>query len=177
MVIAWSFSPTESVSEERLIEVTSLDVLTQILAVVGAVTGIASLSWNVYLKLSSGPKLKVQAWAGMVQRPAPHGDPKFLKVTIQNVGTEATTLTNYGFFQYSSERDRKRRKPQTAAVLVNYEGAKYPHKLAVGDEAQIYMQHDLSFDRALKEGTVYFAVWHAFTKRPVEVPIFQLKDE
>jgi len=145
--------------------------LTQIGALVGTVTGVASLAWNIYTKISAGPKLRVQAWAGMVQRPAPPGDPKFLKVIIQNIGTQSTTLTNYGFFQYAKKRDRKRRKPETAAVLNHYEGAKYPYKLAVGDEAQLFMQQDASFETMLEIGPVYFWVQHSFAEHPVEVVI------
>jgi hypothetical protein len=145
--------------------------LTQIGALVGTVTGVASFVWNIYTKLSAGPRLRVQAWAGMVKRPAPKGDPRFLKVKIQNVGSQPTTLTNYGFFQYATKRDRRRRKPETAAVLSNYEGDHYPHRLGVGDEAQILMEQDLSFARALKERPVYFAVWHSFAIHPVEVEV------
>lgn len=148
--------------------------LTQALAVIGACTGVASFSWNVYIKLSAGPKLRVRAWAGMVKRPAPPGDPKFLKITIQNVGTYATTLTNYGLNQYSNRRKHffgRRQVPDFAAVLNIYEGASTPHKLTVGEETVILMEQDLAFDRQLKKGTVYFAVWHAFAKDPVEVPI------
>jgi hypothetical protein len=56
-------------------------------AAIGACTGIASLSWNVYLKISAGPKPRIQAWADMVIRPTQPGDPKVLKVSIENIGT------------------------------------------------------------------------------------------
>src|SRR5262249_16314917 len=129
------------------------------------------LAWNIYTKVSAGPKLRVQAWASMVQQPSPPEDPKFLKVTIQNIGTQPTTLTNYGFFQYAKKRDRKRHKPATAAVLNHYEGAKYPYKLEVGAEAQLFMLQDASFEQMLKKRTVYFWVQHSFAKHPVEIPI------
>jgi len=146
-------------------------MLTLILAILGTCTGVASLLWNIYTKLSAGPKLRVEAWANMVQRPASPGDPHFLTVTIQNIGTQPTTLTNYGFFQYASKRDRKRHKPEKAAVLNQYQGAQYPYKLEVGAEAQLGMQQDDSFEKMLEKGTVYFWVQHSFAKRPVEAPI------
>jgi hypothetical protein len=149
--------------------------LTQVGALIGTVTGVASLGWNIYTKVSAGPKLRVQAWAGMIERPAPPGDPKFLKVIIQNVGSQPTTLTNYGFFQYANKRDRKRRKPKAAAVLNHYQGAQYPYKLAVGDEAQLLMQQDAGFEKMLEQGTVYFWVQHSFAKHPVEVSIVNPK--
>lgn len=103
-----------------------------------------------------GPKLRVQAWAGMIQRPAPPGDPKFLKVIIHNVGTQPTTLTNHGFFQYATKHDRKHHKPQIVAVLDEYKGAKYPYKLEVGTEAQLLMQQNASFETMLEKGSLYF---------------------
>jgi len=146
--------------------------ITPWVAAVGAFTGVVSLSWNIYLKLSAGPKLRVQAWAGMVKRPAPPGDPKFLSVSIQNIGTVPTTLTNYGLFQYASKRDRRKQKAEFAGILNLYEGTQAPHKLEIGDEAKILMQQDSDFAELLKKGTLYFVVWHSFGKRSVEVPIF-----
>jgi hypothetical protein len=57
-------------------------------------------------------------------------------------------------------------------VLNLYDGAIVPHKLGIGDAATVTMEHDLAFDGMLNKRTVYFLVWHAFAKRPVEVPIF-----
>lgn len=146
---------------------------TTIVAWIGACTGVASFSWNVYVKSSAGPKLRVKAWARMVKRPAPPGDPQFLRVSIQNIGTAPTTLTNYCLFQYAAEKRRRwrRRPPTYSAVLHIYEGAHTPYKLGVGEEVAVLMEHDLGFDRLLKKGTVYFAVDHSFSTRPVEVPI------
>lgn len=157
-------------------------MVTLILAIIGTCTGLASLLWNIYTKLSAGPKLRIQAWAGMVQRPAPPGDPKFFKVIIQNIGTQPTTLTNYGFRQYATKRDRKRGKPKFLAVIdpMMCEGARYPYKLAVGDEASLNMKHDASLDELLSKGAVYFWLQHSFSEHLVEVPVinpvFKKKD-
>jgi hypothetical protein len=51
--------------------------LTSVLAVVGAVTGVASLAWNIYVKLSAGPKVLVKVWAGMKMMPTPIVVPVF----------------------------------------------------------------------------------------------------
>lgn len=147
--------------------------LTQIGAALGSFTGVASLTWNIYVKLSAGPKLRIQAFANMVMRPAPQGDPHFLRVSIQNTGSTQTTLTNYGLNQYGSKRRRfKKQLPTFSAVLNYYQGAKTPYKLGVGEEATILMEQNPEFEDELDSGKpVYFAVWHAFSKQPIEVPI------
>src|SRR5882762_1508321 len=73
---------------------------TELAAWIGATTGLASLLWNIYTKLIAGPKLTVTAFANLVQRPAPPGDPRFLRITVQNVGTATTTITNLDFFTF-----------------------------------------------------------------------------
>lgn len=153
--------------------------LTQIGAFVGSLTGVASLTWNIYVKHSAGPKLRVQAFANMVMRPAPQGDPHFLKVSIQNIGTAQTTLTNYGLNQYDGKKRRfKRQLPEFSAVLNYYQGAKTPYRLGVGEQATVLMEHNLDFEERLESGKpVYFAVWHAFSKKPIEVPIIIPKTE
>jgi hypothetical protein len=146
--------------------------LTQIGAFVGSLTGIASLSWNVYVKSSAGPKLRVQAFANMVMRPAPQGDPRFMKVFIQNVGTTKTTITNYSICQYPKRRRIKKPFPDFTAILNMYEGPQLPYKLDVGEEATVLMRHDIGFEERLNNGRpFYFAVSHAFSTKPVEVRI------
>ena len=146
---------------------------TQVGAGVGSLTGIASLCWNIYLKLSSGPKLSIQAFAGMVKRPAPQDDPTFLKVVIRNTGTTQTTLTNYALYQYATKKRRfKKQFPEFSAVLNIYEGAVAPYKLGVGEEAMIAMRQNADFDQRLHNGRpLYFVVWHAFSEKGLEVPI------
>src|SRR5260370_31306270 len=73
---------------------------TELVAWIGATTGIASLIWNIYTKITANrPKLVVKAYANMIQMPPPAGNPKFLKITVQNVGTAPTTLTNVDFYK------------------------------------------------------------------------------
>jgi len=150
--------------------------LTQIGAAIGSLTGIASLTWNIYVKFSAGPRLHVRAFANMVMRPAPQSDPHFLKISIQNTGTAQTTLTNYGLFQYPAGTHIKKPLPEYSAIFHTYQGAQTPYKLGVGEEAVVLMQQDLEFDRMLTNGRpLYFVLWHAFAKKPIEVPIIATK--
>ena len=144
----------------------------------GATTGLASLLWNIYTKLTAGPKLTVTAFANMVQMPTPPGNPRFLKITVQNIGTATTTLTNLEFFTFVSRWARflsraklTRRSDEKHAVLNDYRGPQFPHKLEVGSEWQALMQQDGRFDEWLKTEKLWCAVWHSFSKRPVPAKI------
>ena len=102
---------------------------------IGAVTGILSLGWNIYSQVTKGPRLKVRAFAGMVLRPAPIGDPKVLKIKITNIGATKTTINNCAFHSdYKFNWRRFRWDPNRNAVLNAYQGPALPHKLDVGEE-------------------------------------------
>src|SRR5277367_2337367 len=76
---------------------------TELVAWIGATTGIASLIWNIYTKITANrPKLVVKAYANMIQMPPPPKNSRFLRITAQNVGTAPTTLTNVEFFEAAS---------------------------------------------------------------------------
>jgi hypothetical protein len=73
---------------------------TELVAWISASTGVASLIWNSYSKITANrPKLVVRAYANMVQMPPPPRNPRFLRITVQNNGTAPTTITNVDFFK------------------------------------------------------------------------------
>ncbi len=127
---------------------------TELVAWIGATTGLASLIWNIYIKVTANrPKLVVKAYANMVQMPPPPGNPKFLRMTVQNIGTATTTLTNFEFFKTLPRWQRiltkihlKKRTAETRAVLNDYRGPQFPHKLEVGSEWVGLMEQDASFE-------------------------------
>lgn len=137
---------------------------------IGACTGVCSLLWNIYTKVTSGPRLRVTAWAGMVMMPSPPGNPRFLKITIQNTGTATTTLTNITLHQYKSRWSRLKDRAHFNAVLPNVSGPDLPHKLEAGTQWVGLVQHDDRFDKLLKD-PVWCAVHHSISKRPSQVKI------
>jgi hypothetical protein len=149
---------------------------TQWAAWVGACTGIAGLVWNIYTKITAGPKLRVTAFAGMVKRPSPPNNPKFLKITVQNIGTAPTTITNVTFHTYGSWWKRlRKRKPIFSAVLDNYEGPAYPRPLEVGREWVAVMAQDDRFTGLLNGATpLYLAIHYSFAKSPTQVKVSSL---
>jgi hypothetical protein len=147
---------------------------------VGAVTGLASLCWNIYSKMSAGPKLRVTAYADMVQRPAPLGDPRFLRITVQNIGTEATTLTNCTLVSRASRWQRllqwarvNEPLPEKHAVLNSYQGEQLPQATAPGSQWTALMQQDADFGLWLDSGQLYCAIWHSFSQKPVAAKIIR----
>lgn len=144
---------------------------TQWAAWVGALSGVGGLGWNVYTKLTSGPRLRVSAFAGMVMMPPPPNNPTFLKITIQNVGTAPTTITNLSFYSYDSWWKRCRNRATINAVLNHYKGPQLPHKLDIGEEWCGVMEQDQKFVDWLQSGVLWCAVQHSFSKKPTTVRI------
>lgn len=164
--------------------------LTEIAAWVGAIAGPSALLWDFYKWKTAGPKLAITAWANMVT-PGPNS-PRFLKITVQNIGTATTTLTNAGFYIHGSRWAKFRcrplvmkfmsrtrlwklaRKPKLRmAVLNTYQGPQLPQKLEVGGEWQILMEQPDDFDSWLAEKWLYLSIQHSFSKEPKQARIFQ----
>jgi hypothetical protein len=154
---------------------------TELVAWVGATTGVVSLIWNIYTKLTANrPRLEITAFANMVLMPRPQGNPRFLKVTVQNTGTAPTTLTNLTFFSFVTRWERllsrvrlRKRPTQKHAVIVDYRGPQFPHKLEVGSEWQALMQQDASFEDWLKTDRLWCGVLHSFSRQPVPTRIIR----
>lgn len=154
---------------------------TDLVAWIGASTGVASLIWNVYTKITANrPKLVVRAYANMVQMPPPPKNPRFLRITVQNNGTAPTTLTNVEFFRMLPLWKRllcklrpKMRAGETHAVLNGYQGPQIPHKLEVGTEWVALMQQDGSFEDWLNTDRLRCAIHHSFSKKTVPAKIIR----
>jgi hypothetical protein len=151
---------------------------TELAAWVGATSGLAGLFWNIYAKITAGPKLAVSAFANMVQMPAQPGNPRFLRITVRNIGTTTTTLTNVDFFAVAPRWKRflwwarlEKRPAETRAVLNHYQGLQLPQRLEVGSEWQALMQQDDGFEQWLTTTQLCCAIWHSFSKRPVPTRI------
>jgi hypothetical protein len=141
---------------------------------IGAATGACSLAWNIYLKVTSGPKLKIHVHAGMVTMPPRPGNPHFLRIAVRNVGNAPTTITNYSFHSFEGLHSRFRKSEFNAAksaVITNYSGKQCPAKLEVGEELNVIMEHDSRFEEWL-EGGLWVGVSHSFGRRAQLVKIY-----
>jgi hypothetical protein len=148
---------------------------TKTVAWIGACTGVASLFWNIYVKLSAGPKLSVTGYAGMVMMPRPAGNPRFMRIIVRNMGTTPTTITTFALAKYDSLWSRLRKTEQNAsftAIIASYRGPQCPQTLEVGGELNCFMQQDARFEELLKSGDLWLAVYHSFSKKPVLSKIY-----
>ncbi len=107
----------------------------------------------------------------MVKRPSPIGNPKFLKVTVRNVGTTATTLTNLSLHRYDSRWSKIKNRADWNAVVNEYQGPSLPHKLDVGAEWMVTMQEDENFGELISTKGMWCAIHHAFSDSSVQVKI------
>ena len=154
---------------------------TDLVAWIGASTGLASLIWNIYSKVTANrPKLVVKAYANMVQMPPPPENPRFLRITVQNIGTAPTTLTNVEFFKMLPRWKRllyrlhlKKRGEEIHAVMNDYRGPQIPYKLEVGTEWVGLMEQDASFEDWLKTDRLYCAIHHSFSKKTMATKIIR----
>jgi hypothetical protein len=152
---------------------------TELVAWIGASTGVASLIWNIYTKLTANrPRLVVKAYANMVQMPPPPRNPRFLRITVQNNGTAPTTITNVDFYQLIPGWRRllytlhlKKRGEEIHAILNDYRGPQIPHKLEVGSEWVALMEQDTKFEDWLNTDSLHCAIHHSFSKNPAPAKI------
>jgi len=149
--------------------------LTDMLAIIGAITGVSSLAWNIYIKLSAGPKLSVKAWPGMKMMPTPPDDPTYIRVTVRNTGTATTTLTTLSFHVYESKRQVKKFKPDQSVVVVQSIGDKTPFKLEVGGEWNGYVNQDGPFTQLIADGKLWCGVYHSFAgEKPEQAKVMDV---
>jgi hypothetical protein len=141
--------------------------------ILGCLTGAASLCWNIHTKLTDGPKLRVEAWGNKVLFPPPPGNPYLLSITVQNIGTTSTTLTNLTFHSYktSLKAVKKLKGSGFNAVVNEFYQQKYPFplKLEVGGEWHGSIEQQGTLDDFLMKDSLWVAVSHSFSKSPVQV--------
>src|ERR1035438_7471240 len=138
---------------------------------VGAVSGLVGLLWNVYTKVTAGPKLAVTALAGMVMIPSPPHNPRMLQITVHNIGTAPTTIINLTFQTYASWWMKFRNRASISAVLDHYRGPDMPYKIEVGGRWVAVMEQEGEFDEWLRSGNLWCEVVHSFSKRPTRAKI------
>jgi len=84
--------------------------------------------------------------------PLPPHCPRILKITVQNIGTVTTTITNLTFHTYGSRWKRFKNRSDVNAVISTYRGPQFPHKLEIGELWVATMEQEGEFDDWLKTG-------------------------
>lgn len=142
------------------------------IAWIGALTGCASLGWNVYTWLTKGPRVIVTAHHGMVYIGAGFDQSPRINVTVVNRGDAPTTINNLIIWHFPSRLRAWRCRPDTPALVVNDFGvsAPPPFVLTPGDEWKpLTLQAPLDtmvVDHGWR-GYLYFVVFHTMSTKPV----------
>jgi hypothetical protein len=148
----------------------STDFVTRLVAWIGASTGVASLAWNIYLKMSSGPKITLLVRPGIKLFPPAPANPSYIGITVRNTGTETTTLTNIAFHVYPSRRAKRKRESTDRWVVDLLMGQQLPHTLTVGDEWTSTVPQSEQVSGPIADGTLWCELYHSFGK-PIQVKV------
>lgn len=127
-------------------QVTALDITTLVIAVVGALTGVASLAWTVASHALSGARVKVELKAGWlggggavtlpftnfgsVARPEGIDGPAVVVVEARNVGRLPCSVVGWGVSVGSAQLGHVQ-LPVNPAL---------PHRLEVGEEGSWFVE-------------------------------------
>jgi hypothetical protein len=140
--------------------------VTQWAAWVGAFSGLGSLLWNVFTKLTSGPRLKLTVRPGMVKYPDPREGTLYITARVCNVGTAKTTITNMCLVTYESIWKRKRLS--RGFVVASPSAAQpIPFKLEVGEEWCGMATQDAKMQELIDGGKLWCEIYHSWSKKPI----------
>jgi hypothetical protein len=108
-----------------------MEVATLTIAIIGAVTGVGSLAWQVVAFTQSGPRVNVTAFQALLMGGGSDADDWHVNVTAFNSGRAPVTVKGWGF-----------RMPNGKAIhmISNLSlSASLPHRLEPGSDANWYM--------------------------------------
>lgn len=148
---------------------------TQLAAWVGACSGLGGLIWNVYTKVTSGPKLSVTARSGMEALPSPtttRDNSKYIVVSVRNTGTAKTTLRSVWFSTYDSWWARKRSKRSKSGLVPQpISSQQMPYQLDVGLEFVGGIKQTEFIEEMLQTENLWCEIDHSWSKSPVQVRV------
>lgn len=141
-----------------------------VVAWVGASTGVLALLWNVYTWWRSGPQLLIRLLPGMQPLRGPP-DRVLLFVEVRNIGDRATTLRQAFITRHTSRWSYIFRpgRPQRGQAIPQFgtDGQDLPHRLEPGDAWSGSLQETPAMHEFASEGIVSFEIHHAASRRPV----------
>ena len=143
---------------------------------IGGVTGVGGLVWDFYKWKTAGPKLKVEARAGIRLISTPRDDGTYVTVNACNVGSAATTITNLAFSATPPLWKRLwRKKPLGEYVVISPSPSQpIPHKLDVGEKWFGMAIQDETVDKLLAAGNLWCLVYHSWSEHPAKVKVNSL---
>jgi hypothetical protein len=147
------------------------DYFTRYLALYGATIATLGFGWQLYQRWLRGPKLSVDCSPNMVM--AGNGSiatQRHLSITIQNSGTETTTITNVTFagFKCGTLFPRLfRRESNRQAVILTHPtlGNVVPFEIKVGGRFHTLALQNEDMVKWSNDEDLYVRIFQSFSKR------------
>jgi hypothetical protein len=142
--------------------------LTEFIAAYSAIVSTAVASWQVYTRLSDGPRLRVTCNPNMrIAGGSIRDDNDYVVVNATNIGNRPTTIQGVGMHAFASRWKRFRRQPEYSWVINTAPpGNMVPHVLEPGHN---FMTLGLQSDEVRK-------LWHSMGKREILVRLRPIPD-
>jgi hypothetical protein len=115
---------------------------TDVLAIIGAVTGIigtiaglAALGWDYY-KWRYAERVQLRVWATPGFATTDNPNENLISISVTNIGKISTTIKLISLHGFDSKRELKKRNGQEPSVVLNplYATAPFPARLEPGNE-------------------------------------------
>lgn len=116
--------------------------VTDILAIIGAVTGIvgtmlalAALGWDFY-KWRYSERVRLRVWATPGFASTNNPSEKLIMISVTNIGKIATTLKVLSFHGFDSKKELKNRNGKDVSINLHplYATGPFPYRLEPGNE-------------------------------------------
>jgi hypothetical protein len=148
-------------------------------AVYGALVASAVAAWQFYTWWKSGPRLVGKARSGFVEYGGER-DPneKHIYITVDNRGTETTTITGVGLVGYKTFWEFLRNRPSFGAFIKHaFPGYPIPGKLNVGADFRSKCNQTAEIETISRSHRTYVTVYHTFSDRPTYLRLSPIKEK
>ncbi len=143
--------------------------MTEIVAWWGAVLATVVFIWDIYKWSAAGLKLRISVQTGMTSVNMPDYQGKSLiTIDVSNFGDRPTTITNLGYYYFSSSWKRFLNQPDKAAIVPKpSDSQRLPFELKPGGVWMGIAVQDEELTAWAKEGLLYCVLYHSHNKQPV----------
>jgi len=139
---------------------------TDIVAWIGAISGMSAIIWDVYKWYRTGPRLKVTAKCNMETLSPSNGNQTFIVIRVSNTGTAMTTLRT---LRLETRKYCWSIRPMRQAIaLPHNSGQRLPFELGPGQEWTGAILQDKELANRARTLALYCVVDHSFSTRPAK---------
>ena len=150
---------------------TTAEFYTVAIAVYAAVVATAVAVWDIAKWKLQGPRLQVEAQAGMKLYGGEAPDERtYIVMRVTNRGDRPTTITNMGYLQYRDDFVAWwNRNGNTFAAIVPHpsDAQRLPFVLAPGVQWVGMGEQDVELTRLAKTSCLMCAIYHSHTNKPI----------